>query len=210
MKIYDVSAMISREIPVYEGDPAVSITETAQIDKGAACNVSMLAFGSHTGTHIDVPYHFVADGKTIDQLPPDYFMGKAKVFDLTGRKAVTAEDLKGLDIREGDIVIFRTDNSVERRMEQSAFYREFVYVSDDGAAYLAEKKVKGVGVDYLSVEQFASKTPATHRTLLGHEILIVEGLVLTDIAPGEYTLLALPLRIKGGNGSPVRAVLIQE
>lgn len=210
MKIYDVSALISREIPVFEGNPAASITGRAQMAKGAACNTSMLAFDSHTGTHVDAPYHFVADGKTIDQLPIDYFMGKAKVFDLTGRKAVTAEDLKGLDIREGDIVIFRTDNSVERRMEQSDFYREFVYISHDGAAYLAEKKVKGVGVDYLSVEQFTAKIPDTHRTLLGSEILIVEGLVLTDIAPGEYTLLALPLRLKGGDGSPVRAVLIQE
>lgn len=210
MKIYDVSALISEQLPVYEGDPTVSIVETSQMAKGAACNVSRLTFGSHTGTHIDVPYHFVADGRTIDQLSPEYFMGRAKVFDLTGRSAVTAEDLKDLPIEAGDIVIFRTDNSVNRRMENPAFYREFVYVSDDGAAYLVEKKVKGVGVDYLSVEQFASKTHGTHKALLSSETLIVEGLVLTDIAPGEYTLFALPLRIQGGNGSPVRAILIQE
>lgn len=209
-RIYDVSIEFSQDLPVYEGDPAVYIEERSEMTKGDACNVSLLSFGSHTGTHIDVPKHFVDEGKSIDQLPLTYFMGKAKVFELMGKQQITAEDLRQLPISQGDIVVLKTDNTQRGLMKKEQFARDFVSVSGDGAAYLVEKGVKGVGVDYLSVEEFGSAEHATHRTLLGNEVLIIEGMVLESVPTGEYYLMALPLKLKNGNGCPVRAILIEE
>lgn len=206
MKIYDVTAVFSEDLPTYTGDMPVQIQEHCEISKGAPCNVSDITFGSHAGTHVDVPKHFVDNGMTTENIPLDYFMGAAKVFDLTAQTAIDLSAIQDLDIKKGDIVLFKTTNS--SHMKDKIFYKDYLYITEDAAKFLVEKQIKTVGVDYLSVEQFDSKDSKTHLTLLGNQIATIEGLVLTDVPAGEYEIIALPLKIKNGNGSPVRAILI--
>lgn len=208
-KIYhDVTLDFSENIAIYPGDPPLEITERMSIAKGDVANVSLLSFGSHTGTHIDAPKHFIDSGLTVDKLPLDHFMGKAKVFEFKDKDAVTFGDIKDLDIKKGDIIIFKTRNSSS--LTNSKFDESFAYVAPDAAKYLAGIGIKTLGFDYLSVERYGSTAFETHYALLGSGIVIIEGLYLEGINAGEYEIIALPIKIKNGNGSPVRVVLIEE
>ena len=206
-KYFDISITLRADMVVYEGDPAVSIREVQRIADGSVCNVSELRFGSHTGTHMDAPKHFVDDGLSVDQLSLDYFLGKAKVFDMGDVYAIEPEALYDLPIEEGDRVLFKTKNSPLLRGER--FVRDFVYISGPAAEYLASKKIRTVGIDYLSVERFGAE-PLAHWAFLRNNIVILEGLDLSAVPPGEYELICLPLKLAGGNGSPMRAVLAGE
>lgn len=207
-KYYDISLEFFPGMLLYEGDPPVRIVEEKSIKMGDAYNLSVITFGSHTGTHIDAPKHFYDDGLTVDKLPLDYFIGRAKVFEVAGKDEIMANDLKNLDINKGDIILLKTRNST--LISKAEFDRSFAYISHDAASYLAEKGIKTIGFDYLSVEKYGSKTPDSHYIFLSHNIVILEGLVLENVSEGEYELVALPIKIKDGNGSPVRAVLIKE
>lgn len=215
MRIYDITADFSPELPVYGGDPGVEITPHYAMDKGQVCNLDRLSFGSHTGTHADAPKHFYDEGLTLDTVPPDYFCGPAKLLDLRralhGRKSVEVSDLAAYDIAAGDILLLNTGNSP--LMREKDFNRDYVHLSGEAACFLAERKIKTLGIDYLSIEAFGSRDFPAHKALLGSGIMILEGLVFDNepyLLQGGYFLSALPLKIKGGNGSPVRAVLIDE
>lgn len=210
MKIYDISIPISTTMPTYPGDPAVTIEPMLQIAQGDAANVSRLAFGNHTGTHVDPPIHFIPGGKTADQLDLNILIGAARVIDLTHvEHQITANDLARARIPGGTTrVLFKTRNSM--LWEQTEFQKNFVGIGWDAAQWLVEHKIKLIGIDYLSVETFGASEPRTHRTLLGANIIVVEGLNLMNIKPGKYTLICLPLNIKHGDGAPARAVLIQD
>lgn len=192
---------------VYPGDSKVCIEEVVQISKGDNCNVSSLSFGSHTGTHIDVPKHFIDNGKTLEEVTPDRFMGKAKVLDMRNKVSIKKEDLITKNIEKGDYILFKTDNS--KWLKDGEFNKDYISLTEEGAKYLAEKEISLVGIDYLSIESYYAKEFNVHLTLLGNDIIILEGIDLTDIREGEYELIALPLKIKEGNGSPVRAILIE-
>lgn len=204
--MYDITAVFSERLPVYKGDPAVSVQPHRELSKGDGCNVSLLSFGSHTGTHVDVPKHFIEGGEACDEMPLDFFYGPATVYNLTGHKDIDLHAIKDLPIKKGDIALFKTDNA--NRMLDPYFYEDYVAILPDAAQWLADRGVKTVGVDYLSVEKYKAHG-VTHRILLGSRVAVIEGLVLTDVPPGEYRLIALPLKIAGGDGSPVRAILEQ-
>ena len=204
-KIHDISVSISRFLPVFPGDPPVEVKPRIRISRGAPCNVSQLILGSHTGTHIDAPYHFEDSGKTVDELSLDVLVGPCKVFAMPDVRAITATQIAKLDLRDTSRVLFKTRNG---RLWGKGFCRSFTYLTPDGAKALVEKGVRLVGIDYLSVEKFGSKDFATHHTLLRRNVVILEGLDLSKIKPGNYTLVALPLKIAGGDGSPARVVLI--
>lgn len=208
MKLYDISVPFSPMLPVYPGDPPLEILEHMQIAQGAVANLSVLRFGSHTGTHIDAPRHFFNDGKALDELPLERFICRALVADMRGKPRISARDLDGLEINEGDAVLLRTDNAA--RMREKKFYSDYVYLTGDAARLLAKKRAVMVGIDYLSVEGYDAKGFQAHRELLSREVILLEGLDLSGVDAGSYTLVALPLCIPGGNGSPVRAVLIKE
>lgn len=217
MHLYDLTAVFSEDLPVYANDPGVGITETYRLGKGHVCNLSMLTFGSHTGTHIDTPKHFIDSGATCDTIAPDYFFGPTKVLDLRrllqGRKVVEAEDLTCFDIEAGDRILLNTGCSP--LMRDKNFHTDYVSISLEAAAYLVSRNIKMLGIDYLSVETFGSTEFNTHKMLLGHGVVILEGLVFDNAPPGfvpqgTYLLSALPLKIKNGNGSPVRAVLADD
>jgi arylformamidase len=210
MKIHDISIPISATMPTYPGDPTVSIEPVLQISKGDAANVSRLSFGDHSGTHLDPPVHFVPGGKTVDQLDLNMLYGPAQVVDMTRvEKAISAADLERAKLPKDAVrILFKTRNS--DMWDRSGFQKDFVAVAWDAAQWIVDHGIKLVGIDYLSVESFGVSEPRTHRILLGAGIVVVEGLDLKNIAPGSYTVSCMPLKIKDGDGGPLRAVLIED
>ncbi len=206
MKLYDITVPISNELPVYPGDPPIEVTRIASLENGDIARVSHLSFSTHIGTHIDPPCHFMKDGVTADRLPLDLFIGPARVVDVGEADVIDAALLSGLDLAGVERLLFKTRNSRFWR-ETNEFQTEFVHLATDGAALLVERGVRVVGIDYLSIEKFNFDQPTTHWTLLGAGVLVVEGLDLSEVPPGEYELICLPLKIKDGDGGPARVVL---
>jgi arylformamidase len=205
--LYDVSVPIVNDGLVYPGNPEISIKPQQEVAKGGSSNVSSLAFGSHTGTHVDAPKHFFDDGTTVDNLSLDVLMGPAVVVHMQDDvMAVGEAELKLHELKGHTRVLIKTRNSSFIREQE--FHRDYTYLAPDGALYLASLGVKLVGIDYLSIEQFHSGHHRTHRTLLERGIIIVEGLDLSTPPSGPYELRVLPLRLAGLDGAPARAVLV--
>jgi arylformamidase len=205
--VYDISLPIESGGLVYPGNPPIEIAPQQEIARGGSSNVSSLAFGSHTATHVDAPRHFFDDGVTIDALPLGLFMGPAVLVAVGDDvMAVTEAHLRTHELKGHTRVLIKTRNSAFIR--ERDFHRDYTYLAPDGAAYLVSLGVKLVGVDYLSIEQFHSGHHRTHRTLLERGVVIVEGLDLSAPAAGPYELHCLPLRLAGLDGAPARAVLI--
>ncbi|MBI3537548.1 MAG: cyclase family protein [Chloroflexi bacterium] len=209
VKIHDISISISEKMPTYPGDPGVRVEPMLEIAHGATANVSRISFGTHTGTHIDPPAHFIRGGKTIDQLDLTVLYGPARVIDFTRvKRAITARDLERAKLHTRAVrILFKTRNS--KLWQRPGFQTDFVAFSADAAEWLVARGVKLIGIDYLSAELMHASEPRAHRVLLGAGVVIVEGLNLKNIAPGNYTLACLPLKIKNGDGAPARAILIQ-
>ena len=207
--IYDISVPLRSGGVVYPGNPAIEITAQQAISRGAGANVSRVDFGSHSGTHVDAPKHFFDDGAGADTLPLDVLMGPARLIAFDDSVTSVGEaELRAHDLRGVTRVLIRTRNSAWLTSGTTEFHPDFTFVAPDGAAYLVSLGVRLVGVDYLSVEQFHSGHHRTHRTLLGANVVIVEGLMLTEPPPGDYELRCLPLRLAGLDGAPARAVLV--
>ncbi len=202
--IIDISREISEDMAVYKNDEKFrpNLSKVKSLKENGS-NMTKMVLYSHTGTHIDAPFHFFESGKRIDELPLDKFYGKCKVFDLTNLdEKITSGDLEQLDIQDGDIILFKTKNSFSEN-----FNFNFVYLDKSAAEYLVSKKVKMVGIDELGVER-EQPGHETHKLLLGAEIPIIEGLNLRDVPPGSYTIYCFPLKIRA-DASPARAVLIK-
>jgi arylformamidase len=169
--------------------------------------ITKITFGSHSGTHIDAPFHAkIENGKTIDELNLDIFYGKARVLDfLKVSEAIQVSDLEQKNIQKGERVLLKTSNS--NRFEKEGFFPDFVYLTPEGAEYLASKEVLLVGIDSLSIKQKGNPDNAPHTNLLSKQIPILEGLNFSKVEEGEYTLSAFPLKFIGIDGSPVRAIL---
>jgi arylformamidase len=208
MALYDISLTLSPSLVVWPGDPPVTITQPASMDRGDGFSITRLDIGAHVGTHVDAPAHFVRGGAGVDQLDLDVLIGPAIVVDGRGVEALTADVLESLAIPAGSQrVLFRTRNSELWRKGQHDFDEDFVAVAADGASWLVEHGVRLVGIDYLSVAPFADSAP-THQILLAAGVIAVENLNLSEVEPGEYQLVCLPLKIAGADGAPARAVLI--
>jgi arylformamidase len=206
-RIFDLSMPVETGGVVYPGNPPIDIALQQSIALGAGANVSAVQFGSHTGTHVDAPRHFFDDGAGVDAISLDVLMGPALLIAVEPDvMAVSDEHLRVYDLTHVARVLIRTRNSGFIRERE--FHRDYTYLAPEGAAYLVEMGIKLVGVDYLSVEQFHSGHHQTHRTLLEKGVVIVEGLDLSEPAPGVYELRCLPLRLVGLDGAPARAVLM--
>lgn len=202
---YDISLTISETLITWPADPTVSIQKTRLISQGDSCNVSELKFGSHCGTHIDAPYHFEQNGIKIDQIPLDCLIGRVTVFTIENKEKIDLADVKPLKLEDKKRIIFKTINSTYWKLPE--FRSDFVYVTKEAAQYLVDSDIKLVGIDYLSIEEFGNKQADTHHIFLGNGVVIIEGLDLQNIAAGDYDLIALPLKIKDGDGSPARVIL---
>jgi arylformamidase len=205
MKIIDISWPISSHMTTYKNRGDVSICPTRVFEQSGV-RESSIQINSHTGTHIDAPAHFLPAGAFINELPLESFIGPCSILDLTHKKSViTASDLKLHTIPENYAVLFKTTNS--NLPSTAPFLPSFVYLDPSGANYLLEHSVKLVGIDYLSIER-DNPAHTTHKLLLSRNIPILEGLRLSGVNPGVYTLICLPLAFIHLDAAPARAFLI--
>ncbi len=208
MKLYDVSVLISEDMPTWPGDPGISMELTQSLDRGDTANVTRLNMGVHTGTHIDAPFHFEPNGGTVDQLSLDVLIGPCRVFEMGEiNEFIGPSDLENLDMDSHVRILFKTRNSDWWKNGERKFHKDFVHLHLEGARYLVKRGVKLVGIDYLSVERYKSPDHATHHLLLRNGVVILEGLDLSGISSGDYELIALPPKLKGADGAPARVVL---
>ncbi len=202
----DISVPVRNGMVHWPGDPAFHIERAQDQEKGDVATVSRMTLGVHTGTHMDAPLHFIRSGATIDNMPLDATVGRARVIGIDDPKSIKRDELLPHGIRTGERVLFKTRNSAGA-WNTDKFDEDFVFISHEAAAYLAERGVRCVGVDYLSVGGFREDGPETHHALLGAGIWIIEGLNLHGIEPGDYELVCLPLKLIGSEGAPARAIL---
>jgi len=206
MRIYDITVPLSPSLPVYPGDPEVTITPVAQLPWGDAANVSRLVLSSHTGTHLDVPRHFFQQGTAIDGIDLQALLGPVRVCAFPHVTThLTADDLRPLDLAGTQRLFCKTSNGA--LWERTGFQTNYIALTESAAHLLIDLGVQLVGIDYLSVDAFECQDFPVHRLLLGAGVLILEGLDLRPVPPGTYELLALPLLLQEGDGAPVRAIL---
>jgi len=211
LKIYDITLTIKPSMPVWPGDPKVVLERVSKIEEGANANVSRITMSVHTGTHMDAPVHFLPGGKSIETLPLDLLIGPAQVVQLPDDiDTINAGVLENAAIAKGvERLLIKTRNSAYWKKPDDAFQTGFLGVEADGAAYLVKRGVKLVGIDYLSIAPYKKSRP-THEALLKVEMVILEGVNLSEVPAGFYQLICLPLKLSGSDGSPSRAVLIAE
>jgi arylformamidase len=208
MRIYDLTIGISPGLPVWPGDPPVTLERVKKIAEGANANVSHLACGVHTGTHVDAPVHFIDGAPGIDSLSLKVLTGRVYVIDLRKATVLDAATLEASAIPPRTRrILFKTRNSALWSRQEKEFQTDFVAVEASGAEWLVRKGVQLVGVDYLSVAPYGNSRP-THRILLEAGVAVVEGLNLTQVTQGRYTLYCLPLKLMGCDGAPARVILV--
>jgi arylformamidase len=207
--VYDISVLLGEESIDYPQDTPYSRGLIWTIEDGGICELSKLVMSAHSGTHVDFPSHFIPSGKTLDQYDITDFMLTARVVEIEDAEAIHPSELQDLDIKQEDALLFKTDNSRSGLCKRGVFSDRFVYLSSKAAEFCVEKRVALVGLDYITIEKYGDENFRAHCKLLGRGILILEGINLEEVPAGTYTLLCLPLKIKGGEASPVRAVLLQ-
>jgi arylformamidase len=206
--IHDVSVPIANGMPVWPSDPPLKLTSQGHPsrDKTHTVQVTRIEMGSHTGTHIDAPFHFVEGGRRLEEIPIEELVGPATVIQIAGVPAIMRKHLESLVWTDVQRVLFKTDNS--GHWNDGSFYEKFVYLEPDAAEFLVQQGVRLVGIDYLSIDPYKSEKHPTHFVLLPRNVIIIEGLNLSQIAPGRYQMVALPLNLQSGDGAPARVILI--
>ena len=206
-KIFDISLPLSSTLPVWPGTKDFNLEPIQRLSNGDHCNESAYSSNIHTGTHIDMPWHFLNDGSKTESLELVRLIGPALVVWLPGVRKITPEALESTSIPKGTKrLIFRTDNSVLWGQGEVEFKEDFIALTAESATWLVEAGIDVVGIDYLSIQLFGDSNK-THEILLQANILILEGLNLYEVLPGTYELICLPLAICGAEGAPARAVL---
>lgn len=205
-RIIDISLPLSADLPAWPNSPGFELTQVATFERDGY-NETMIRMGAHFGTHIDAPRHFTEDGATIDDLLLEQLNGGVFVASLKGVNAITAEILEKLALADGvQRLLFKTSNSALWAAGKMCFEKDYVALTRDGAEWLVSKGIELVGIDYLSIQRYHDSNE-THRILLGHGVVIVEGLDLSAVEQGHYDLLCLPLLVSGAEGAPARVAL---
>jgi arylformamidase len=201
------SEWLDVSVPIYAGmvhfpeNPSIEIDRVSDVGRGDIATVSKLRMGSHTGTHIDAPIHFLPGGSGADEVPLANLIGPSRVIEIHDRDAVKGAELRSQNLDRRERLLFKTLNS-ERCWNSPQFVPDFVSIAADAASYLAGLNTLAIGIDYLSVG-----SPETHRILLQAGVVIIEGLNLAGVTPGRYELVCLPLKILGCDGAPARALV---
>ena len=209
MKIYDVSIPIKNDMLVWPGDPLVCIEQKTSVAKHGV-GLSMFSFSSHTGTHVDAPNHFLKNAIGVDKIPLNKLFGECEVLDLTkiDHQEILPSDIKNAVVKKGTRILFKTGNY--KYLHGSKFPDSYVSLSLSAAEYLAKKEVNLVGIDFLGIEKRKNPGHPVHKTLLKNGIVNVEGLDLSNVPPGKYTIICMPLKVVDADGSPARVLLIKE
>ena len=212
MKIYDISVPIRPGMPHWPGDPPIKLEKIASIQAGDSANITQIQMCVHTGTHIDAPHHFLAQGKTVDQLAVESFYGEVLVMAfpdnldvITGQALAAHTEVSRL--KKASRVLFKTRNSKLWKAHPETFQENYVGLDASGARFLSELDLSLIGLDYLSVAAFHD-THQPHQILLSREIILLEGIDLSRVEPGHYHLLCAPLLIEGCEGAPARVFLL--
>ncbi|RKL67538.1 hypothetical protein CR203_09315 [Salipaludibacillus neizhouensis] len=198
----DITKTMENGMKVWPGDIHFSYTSLAAIRDGDAVNVGKLEMSTHTGTHLDAPYHYDQDGIGIDEIPLDILCGNCIVIELFNVHTITKDHLTSLNFKGVEKVLFKTT-----QLKEGHSYQDFPVFSKDSAPFLKEMGVHLIGTDAASVDPLNSKNLEAHHSFKETNIFILEGLELFQVEPGFYHLTALPLKLKGGDGCPVRAIL---
>ncbi len=202
MKMYDITAPIFVGMPVYKNKPEKQ--PSFETMTNGHVTETRMSLDVHTGTHMDAPLHMMNDGETIETISLDQIVGSCKVLDLTQVvDGISKDDLLSKDIVKDDFLLFKTKNSSD-----DSFNFEFIYLKEDGAKYLAELEIRGVGIDALGVERSQEGHP-THKALFSKKIVVIEGLRLEEVPEGEYFMVAAPLKLTGVDASPARVLLFE-
>lgn len=208
MKIYDITVPISALTPIYKGDPGVEIQSFKAISNGSSANVSQISMGVHTATHVDAPNHFIDGALRVHEIDPQRLVGRCRVIgvgdDVTAIEPEHVGDLTGVER-----VLFKTRNSAFWAQPELGFRSDYTYLVPETARILADSGIVLVGIDYLSIEKSGSPGHPVHVALLEKEIVVLEGVDLRDIEPGDYEIMCMPLKYDGGNGdgAPARTML---
>jgi arylformamidase len=204
VRYYDISLNLSTETVRWVAAPPMEFHARRRLERGDATNASAVTMSVHSGTHLDAPFHFVPDGATIDTLPLEAFIGPARVCEVDAGRYITEAHVAALDLGGDTRVLFKTRNSA--LLHKPEYEADFAAFSVEAARALVARGVTLVGLDYLSVAHADSQVPV-HRAFLDHGVILLEGIDLSPIAPGRYELICFPLRLRGSDGAPCRAVL---
>jgi len=204
VKYYDISLNLSPDTVRWIVAPPMEVHERRRMSRGDDANATALTVSCHAGTHVDAPFHFLPDGAGIDAVPLERFVGPALVHAVDADRYITAEHVKEIPLDGATRVLFKTRNS--QLLKRREFEPNFVAFSVDAARALVGRGVQLVGLDYLSVAH-ADQQVQVHRAFLDHGVVLLEGVDLSEIAPGRYELMCFPLRLRGLDGAPCRAVL---
>jgi arylformamidase len=208
MQTYDITLTISPDLVTWPGNPGIIIERVKKIEQGDNSNVTKIEIGAHTGTHVDAPFHFLPEGKSAERLQLKALTGRVYVLSIPDVDVINAKVLEEADIPPRTRrLLFKTRNSQYWASHTREFQPDFVGISEDGAELLVKRGVKLVGIDYLSISPYHHSRP-THEIFLKAGVVIVEGLDLSEINQGRYTLFCLPMKIAGSDGAPARAILI--
>ncbi|MDO8569109.1 MAG: cyclase family protein [Dehalococcoidales bacterium] len=203
----DISVPLRNGMVHWPGDPGFSIERTEEIGKeGAHANLSNITMGSHSGTHVDAPCHFIPGEKGVDRMPLDVAVGPARIIEISDPESIKPAEQAQYRIRSGERILYKTRSS-SYVWKSDKFIEEYVYISPEAADFLAGLKLKLVGVDYLSVGGYKKDGAYVHQALLGSGMWLVEGLDLSGTQAGDYDLICLPLRIIGADGAPARTIV---
>lgn len=208
--VFDISLCLGTEAITYPGDPSFLMKALGSLEEGDLFQVSVMAMSVHTGTHLDTPRHLLKEGKGISDYAAEEFFLPARVLDLGMIEVVERSDLEVYDLKKDEAILLKTKNSHTGLSRSGAFQARYTYISEDAAAYCAERGIALLGIDYLSVDPFESRDFPAHRHLLEGGIRILEGIALDQVSAGDYTLVCLPLLIKDAEAAPCRAVLIEQ
>ncbi len=209
MRIHDISIPLRPEMPTYVNEPGPKLEFRSRLSRGDAYTLSTLSLGSHTGTHVDAPAHFLDGAPGVDSLPLEALAGPAYVAEFSGETHITAADLESMGIQpDCERLLFKTRNGAF--WDDPEFHTDFIALAPDAARALAERGTRLVGIDYLSIERFRPERHEVHETLLASGVVIVEGLDLRRVTPGGYFLVCAPLNVVAAEGAPARAFLIDE
>jgi arylformamidase len=211
----DITLALNNELPMMPGDLSSdgpvkdpTFNRFFDVNKGDGVTMTRIEMNTHDGTHIDAPLHFIKRGQTIDNMPLDTTVGVTRIIEIKDGESVKVAELEPYDIQPGERIIFKTKNSphvYDKRREPG----NYIYITNETARYLADRKVRMIGIDYLTIGD--NKQPQnmkeTHDVLLGAEVYVIEGLNLDGVAPGDYELVCLPLKLEKGDACPCRALL---
>lgn len=205
MPLYDATLAIHEGMVIFPGDPPFKLDSFYRIERGDQFNLSVLSMGTHIGTHVDPPSHYLDNGAGVDKIPLEAMVGPGIVLDMRGRPVVDRQALAESAMAGSRRVLLKTDNGP--RLLQSEFVADYVSLTEDGAEYLVELGVQLIGIDYLSIEKFQNVGAPVHRALLAGGVLIVEGVNLLDVPAGPCKIYCFPLKIQDADGAPARVLV---